>query len=604
MTTIDVRDLRYRWKQTMETRDGTRLSSDVYLPGPADSGPWPVVLMRTPYGKQALYYTDPARYLAARGYAVVVQDVRGRFDSDGEFYPFFNNERHDGFDTLAWIAEQPWCNERVGMMGGSYAGWVQWCAAAERPPNLVTFVSASAATRWMQQVPFHNGVPTLIHLPWLLSLSTKVGQDNSLIDWSQVFQHLPLKTMDERAGRELSVWREWLGRPDFDEWWQSHRLHDEDFAAVSQPVLHITSHYDGTQPGELYTWTGSMQHSPTKDLHYMIFGCWEHEGAASTFQKRNPSGFDYGPEAVIDVNAIHETWFDCWLRDEEEAQSYEEPQVRIFYTGLNRWHTDSTWPPEGDVLELFLASGGSANSAAGDGRLVSRPGPEAVDAFTYDPANPTSEFSDPTQWAQLSPVVPIEIAVLRPFVEERDDVLVYTSEPLDDDLIVAGEPWVSLRGGSDAPDTDWHVYLADVAPDGTSQALVRGEMGARYRNSLAQPELMEPDEVYTFEFELLSVAHVFRQGHRVRLVVASSNFPTYCRNQNIGSAFGESDEIRVANNRIHHGGSQPSALRLPIAGRLGSRDKSIPTIAGGRSPLQVMGLEPPFKSDFDQGEPT
>ena len=597
MTVIDVRDLRHLWKQTVTVRDGTRLSQDVYLPGPQERGPWPTVLIRTPYGKQHLYYTDPARALAAHGYAVVVQDVRGRFDSDGEFYPFFNNEGPDGFDTITWVADQPWCNGRVGMMGGSYGGWVQWCAAAEGPPNLVTFVSASAATRWMQQVPFHNGVPTLIHVPWLLSLATRVAQDTSLIDWFDVFHHLPFETMDERAGRVLPVHREWLSKPDFDDWWRSRRLQPEDYAKVTQPVLHITSHLDGTQPGELETWRQSLAHSPSRERHYMIFGCWEHESAASSFQKRVSGGLDYGPEAVIDINEIHVRWFDAWMREEGEAAAYDDPRVRIFYTGLDRWHSDTAWPPRGRTGEFFLAGSGSANSAAGDGRLESEPGDEAHDVYAYDPQHPTSEYQDLSAWHQMSPLVPVEIAVFRPHVEERDDVLVYTSKRLDADLVVAGEPRIRLFGGSDAPDTDWHAYLADVYPDGRAQVLVRGEMGARYRDSLERPELMQPDQVYKFEFELLSVAHVFRQGHSVRLVVTSSNFPTYFRNQNVAGPVGGSDVTRVANNRIHHGREHPSALVLPVVDELGPRDRTLPTIAGGRSMLQVMGLEPPFVDD-------
>jgi hypothetical protein len=601
MSTIDVRDLRHLFKLRVPMRDGITLAADVHLPGPAHTGPWPTILIRTPYSKQNLYYSDPARYLAVRGYAVVVQDVRGRFDSEGDFYPFFNNEGPDGFDTLEWVADQPWCTGRIGMMGGSYGGWVQWCAAAEGPPNLVTFVSASAATRWMQQVPFHNGVPTLIHLPWLLGLASKVGQELGMTDWEQVYHHLPLRTMDERAaGRPLPVWREWLARPDFDDWWHERRLQPEDFAAVTQPVLHITSHYDGTQPGELEVWRGSLEHSPSPE-HHMIFGCWEHEGAASSFQKRNPAGFDYGPEAVIDINAIHAEWFDSWLRDEDEAAAYVHPRIRIFFTGPNRWHSDEAWPPKGTELELFLGSDGSANASSGDGCLSREPGEDAVDTYAYDPNKPTGEFADLAPWRQMSPLLPIEASVLRPYVEERDDVLVYTSEPLDDDLAVAGEPRMELHGGSDAPDTDWHVYIADVWPDGTSQALVRGEMGARYRNSLQHAELMEPDEVYRFEFELLSLAHVFRRGHRVRLVVTSSNFPTYCRNQNVAEPFGESEEVRVANNRVHHGTTHPSCVVLPVVA-LGPRDESLPTIPGGRSALQVMGLEPPFEPNGS--EPT
>src|SRR5215472_18231896 len=169
--------LRHLWGLRVPMRDGVALAADVHLPPEPDIRALPTVVIRTPYGRQTLMYTDPAFYLAARGYAVMVQDVRGRGDSDGDFYPFFNNEGPDGFDTVEWAADQPWSSGRIGMMGGSYCAWVQWCAASESPPHLVTMVSSSAAARWMQQVPFHNGVPTLVHLPWLFALGGRVMQE-------------------------------------------------------------------------------------------------------------------------------------------------------------------------------------------------------------------------------------------------------------------------------------------------------------------------------------------------------------------------------------------------------------------------------------------
>ena len=595
MNVRDRSDLRHLFGVPVPMRDGTMLAADVHLPGPVDHGPYPTLLVRTPYGRQNFLYTDPADYFAVHGYAVVSQDVRGRFDSEGEFYPFFNNEGPDGYDTIEWIADQPWSTGRIGMFGGSYAGWVQWCAAAQRPPHLTTMVSASAAARWLQQVPFHNGVPTLAHLPWLFGLAGRMGQAAGLVDWSRVFMHLPLRTMDAEAGRELPVWREWLARPLLDDWWSSRRLSDEDFAAVTQPVLHITSSNDGTQPGALTVWDGARCNAASKDLQFMIFGAWDHFGAASPFQKRTLGGVDLGPESSLDVNALHVTWFDRWLRDDAPVDdAVSEPRARLFLTGVNAWFAADAWPPTGRELALHLASDGHANSNAGDGRLrTTADASKGYDEFVYDPNNPVLDVPTLDVYKRLDPLNPVESALRRPFVEQRDDVLVYTSDAFAEELTIAGEPRVALWGSSDVEDTEWHVWLADVAPDGESQILSRGQMGARFREGLDREVLLEPGTPSSFTFELLSLAHRVRPGHRLRLIVASSDFPTYCRHQNIGGPFGESAEVRVAKNRIHHGGVFASVLLLPVVEAELSGDAMLPRIAGGRSVIQALGLAPP-----------
>jgi putative CocE/NonD family hydrolase len=559
--------IRHLWGVKTTVRDGTVLVGDVYLPaGP--TSPCPSVVIRTPYNKQNIYYPGPAAYLAGHGYAVLVQDVRGRCDSGGEFYPFFNNEGPDGYDTIEWVAEQAWSDGRVGMMGGSYGGWVQWCAAAMRPPHLVTFVSASAATRWFQQVPYHNGVPTLAHLPWLFGLRGHANQDGTLYSrWADAFLHLPLYTTDELIGAELPVWREWLEHSRFDEFWQSRRLSPQDFAAVTQPVLHITSTYDGTQPGELFTWRGALAHSPAAERDCMVFGYWDHLGAASSVQKQTQGGVDFGSDSVIDVNDLHRRWFDRHLKQCADAEEF--PRAMVFFTGVNRWKDMASWPPAGADVSWFLHSGGNANSTAGDGLLsTERPGEEPDDSLLSDPSDPVTDVPDVEVYnLPPDPTNPREPPLVRDFVEDRGDVLVYTSRPMEDDLVVAGEPRVVLFGGSDCPDTDWHAWLADVDADGTSLTLVRGQLCARFRDSLVEEKLMEPGKIYRFEFELLSLAHVFQAGHRIRLVVGPSDFPTYARNQNTGHPIGMDAEVRVARNIVRHSAEHPSHVILPTCAK-------------------------------------
>jgi putative CocE/NonD family hydrolase len=295
----------------------------------------------------------------------------------------------------------------------------------------------------------------------------------------------------------------------------------------------------------------------------MVFGYWDHLGAASSMQKPSFGGVDFGPDSAIDVNDLHHRWFDRWLKEVEPADEF--PVARVFFTGINTWRDCESWPPPMIDMLWYLHSDGSANSKDGNGTLSgSLPKVEPPDGFCYDPMDPVIDVPDLDRYGKLDPTNPLEPPLVRDFVESRSDVLVYTSDPIEEPLRVAGEPRVVLYGGSDSPDTDWHAWITDVAPDGTSVTLVRGQIGARFRDGLAEEDLMTRGEVYRFEFELLSLAHVFRAGHRIRFVLASSDFPTYARNQNTGHPIGLDDKVRVATNFIRHEQEYPTHVVLPV----------------------------------------
>lgn len=551
------------WDVRTPMRDGVELSADIHLPPERlAGGPYPLVLVRTPYGNQHLMYTMYAKHLAENGYAVALQDVRGRHDSDGSFYPF-HQEGADGYDSVEWFAAQEWCTGKVGMMGGSYSAWVQWAAARERPPHLTTMVSTASCGRYHEELPFRNGMVSLAMYAWLHTVAGRVFQLGEAADWERILWHLPLRTMDQALGRTQPVWHDWLDHPTLDDYWREIILDGRDFASIDLPVLHITGWYDDDQPGALFMYDGMLAHSPAADRQSLLIGPWDHGG--TRMPARRLGGVDFGPAAVEDLKDTHLHWFDRWLKDEPTTPARAKP-ARFFLTGTNDWHETRSWPPaRTSTRSLYLRGEGQLSAA--------KPGREPADTFVYDPVDPVVVAADFTFFPQSSapqltypfllpgsPALPFD----RRFLERRQDVLVYTTSPLEDALVVTGTPRVELFAGSDCPDTDWVVQLSDVAPDGASIALSEGVLRARFRESLEREVFMEPGESYVFPIELLAVGHTFQAGHAIRISVTSSWFPVYDRNLNTGEPIGEGAEPRVATNLVFHDRKRPSRITLPV----------------------------------------
>src|SRR4051812_2887922 len=349
------------WGVPAPMRDGVALNTDIYLPDAGvDGGPYPGVLLRTPYSCQGEVIVTIASYLARHGYAVALQDVRGRYGSDGAWEPF-RREGPDGHDAVEWIADQPWCSGRVGTMGTSYEGWAQWALARERPPRLVTMVSTAAAGRWMEELPFDRGVPLLVVLPWLHAVSGRVVRAPWLVpDLPDVLSTRPLATMDERLGNPLPLWREWLEHPTLDDYWQALRLGAGDFRRIDLPVLHVTGWYDDDQRGALFFHAGMCEHSPRAADQHLVVGPWEHAGTRAP--ARQLGGVDFGPAALEDIGELHRRWFDHWLKGDVDG-AWSEPRARVFLGGANAWRGVDAWPPR-DAQEraLYLRSDGRANT--------------------------------------------------------------------------------------------------------------------------------------------------------------------------------------------------------------------------------------------------
>jgi putative CocE/NonD family hydrolase len=545
-------------------RDGLTLSSDIVLP--AGTGPFPAILMRTPYDNSQRNYLAFGRYFAQRGYAFVVQDVRGRGDSDGEWMPF-TNEVTDGYDTVEWIAAQPWCTGKVGMMGGSYAAHVQWMAAKMLPPHLSAMSSTASPGRWMEDgLPYRNGILSLEIFAWFylthgrsmqssIAAYEGVGDDPLGMNWAQILQQLPLSQLDERTGFYSPTWHEWLNHPDLDDYWYQ-LCPDADFAKINIPTLHITGWFDDCMISTLFNYEQMLAQSPAKDHQYVLVGPWDHHGTREP--QRKLYGEDFGDAALFDVLDVQRQFFDHYLKG---TPSYDQPKVNLFVLGENRWRSQSAWTfPKSKLTPFYLDSATSAQSLNGDGLLSqSLATASPSDSYVYDPAHATPAWIDHEQkWS------PQDLLLDQRFVQIRDDVLVYTSEPLTEPLEIAGTPVAALYISSDAPDTDFYVTLTDVYPDGRAVRIAWGALRTRYRATPRQAKLMTPGEAYELRVELAPILNVFQTGHRIRVDIRSANFPLYDRNPNTGHAIGSDTEMRAATQTIYHTPQYPSCILLPI----------------------------------------
>ncbi|MGO8950377.1 MAG: CocE/NonD family hydrolase [Ktedonobacterales bacterium] len=559
MTTPASATQRVLFDRRVPMRDGVTLSADVFLPDAStnDTGRWPVILVRTPYVKATETFQANARYFADHGYAAVWMDVRGRGDSDGEFTPY-RFEGRDGYDAIEWCAAQSWSDGGVGTLGGSYPGCIQWLAALEQPPHLRTMIVLVSPSDPFVETP--TGLPSPMHLCWRHLVSGRVNQPMQTVDWPRVYEHLPLVTMDEAAGRLSSGWRDDIAHPQLDEYWDP-QCYQHKFDRVSVPVLNISGWYDDEQIGTPLNFAGMTQHGATPEARAhqrLLMGPWGHAvNAASKLGE-----VDFGSQAIIDLRGEEARWFDRWLKPADDEAAAKEPPlaVRIFVMGSNVWRDEPEWPlPQTQWTSYYLASGGRANSRFGDGSFsLQAPVSDAPsDTYTYDPRRPTPFITEPTSSQVGGPDDYAAIA-------RRDDVLVYSTGPLAEDTEVTGPIRVELYSASSARDTDFTAMLLDVWPTGFTQRLCDGMVRARFREGMDKPSLIEPGEVYRYSIDCWNTSHVFKAGHGIALQIASAAFPKYDRNPNTGDPLGQTAETVPAHQHIYHDEAHPSAVILPI----------------------------------------
>ena len=568
-------------------RDGTRLAADVYRP--RAEGRFPAVVERTPYNREesVILRTKTPHYLAERGFVFVVQDVRGRFGSEGTWYPFIDDgwgENRDGFDTVAWVAEQPWCNGRVATAGGSYAGQTQMFLAPTRPPALACCFVREAASNLAEQWCYRGGAfEWAFNLDWsmrhgafAIRRQLDLLQKTITADLTR-FAGLPLC-----AGAHLADpfrWlRDLLAHPDDGPFWEPFNF-EQQYGRIDVPMYHMAGWFDIFLDGSLRNFSGVQGHGRSKaarDAQKLIVGPWTHGPTVhDPAFARYVGEMDFGEAAVVDFNAEHLRWYDHWLNGAATGV-LDEPRVRYFLMGANQWRTADTWPPAGTAEQRWYLHGdksGSANSL-NDGSLSRvKPGKDRPDAYRYDPANPVPTAGGNTLYSGRRTGATGEenpdFAITAGPRDQRSIeplCLTYTSAPLEADLDVVGKVTLTLFASSDCPDTDFVARLTDVQPDGRSILVVDGILRACYRKSRARPKRLRPKQVYRFAIDLWPTAWRFAAGHRLRLAVTSSCFPRFDRNLNTGANPALSGEILVATNTVYHDRDYPSHLNLPVLG--------------------------------------
>ncbi|HEX5166112.1 MAG TPA: CocE/NonD family hydrolase [Thermomicrobiales bacterium] len=554
-------------------RDGTILYADVYRP--AGPGPFPALLTRSPYDKAVTGAAPFTVRAATAGYAVVIQDVRGRFESEGEFYAFVN-ERQDGYDTLEWLASQPWCDGKIGMFGGSYVGLTQWQAALSGHPALKAIVPNVTAANYHNGWTYQGGAFELqFNLSWTLSvlaINTSLRANNgdinspafqAIMDASDnmtpEFEKLPL-TGNEVFGEFARYYDDWVNHPTYDDFWSGLDV-SRGWESITAASFSMGGWHDIFLGGTIDNFAG-MTAASGDGRHRLMIGPWNHGG----MRTGNPIGDEnFGMRstgAVIDEGGMHLRWYDRWLRDIDNGIE-NDPPVKLFVMGSNRWREAQTWPLENtDWQEWFLHSGGTANTLNGDGALSREaPGGEPADSYVYNPRNPV-----PTRGGGLccNNVFSLGGAWDQREVEQREDVLVYTSAPMEKAREVTGPIKVILYASSSATDTDFTAKLVDVGPCGYARNLTDGIIRARYRESMAEGTLITPGEVIEYEIDLWATSNLFKEGHRIRVEISSSNFPRFDRNPNTGELPGRSTEMVSALQTIHHSTEYPSRIVLPV----------------------------------------
>ena len=549
-------------------RDGVTLRADIYRPNA--KGKYPTLLQRTPYNKQG--GADFGRQAAAQGYVAIVQDVRGRYTSEGEWYPFLN-ESKDGYDTVEWAASLPYSNGKIGMWGGSYVGATQMLAAIAHPPHLTGICPVVTASNYHENWTYQGGAfEQWFNESWTSglaqdTLNRTVQQATNALKGASVLPltsyplfNLPADLSNSNLTHALAPYfLDWLAHPNFDSYWKRWSIEDH-FADIQVPVLSVAAWYDIFQGGSLRNYMGLKQHAGNEAARkgqrlLVIIG--GHAGGGRTIGE-----VDFGePAADFNETTVALRWYDYLLKGVQNE--YAGPPVKLFVMGANEWRTEESWPlARAHGTKYFLHSQGKANSLRGDGSLSeTEAASEPADEYVYDPANPAPTVGGPLCCDSMHlPAGPRD----QHAVEARDDVLIYSTGALTQDMEVTGPVSLTIYVKSSAVDTDFTAKLVDVWPNGFAQNLTEGILRARYRNSQEKPELTKPGEIYPLTIDLWSTSNVFKQGHKLRLEVSSSNFPRFDRNFNTGEASQSSSHMATATNAILHDAEHPSALLLPV----------------------------------------
>jgi putative CocE/NonD family hydrolase len=564
-------DLVIQHDTPVKMRDGVTLYADIYRP--SSSGVFPVILMRTPYDKSANWAISPVFKMVPRGYVVIIQDVRGRYTSEGEWYPF-KHEQADGFDTIEWAAALPYSNGKVGMMGASYVGATQMLAAIAQPPHLAAIAPNMTASNYHDGWTYQGGAfEQWFDQNWTSALAQNtlqrqiVENTNALVGMPTLpmanypvfnFGQLPADT--QLTAAIAPYYLDWLAHPDYDDYWKQWSI-EEHFTNLAIPMLQVGGWYDIFNAGTLRNYAGAKAHGSNdaaRTQQHLLIEIGGHAGFG-----RRIGDVDFGPHATENVYTdVILDWYDFLFKGIRNEFATDKP-VKVFVMGANEYRQEDDWPPpQAQPTKYFLHSAGRANSLRGDGSLsTAPPKSEPSDAYLYNPATPVptvggplccdAEHMEPGPRDQRS-------------VENRDDVLIYSTGPLARDLEVTGPVTATLFVKSSAVDTDFTAKLVDVAPDGFAQNLTEGILRMRYRASPEHSALMNPGQIYEIALDLWATSNVFLRGHSLRLEISSSNFPRFDRNLNTGEEIKFARTLVTATNTVLHDSQHPSVLLLPV----------------------------------------
>lgn len=531
-------------------RDGVKLYADVYRP--AKPGKYPVIVCRTPYSTERYPSAyEAAVFFAQRGYVFVFQDVRGRHESEGKWEPF-RNDIEDGYDTVEWAAAQSWSTGKIGMEGGSYLGHVQWRAAMAKPPHLAAIFPAVAATSlYHDWITLNGGWRLSFNFGWgpvrqesrimqNTGPHTMVGSPDSL-DYAKMQRHLPLNDMQKLAGRNAQFYKDWIAHPDYDSYWKKLNA-EEVMDQITVPAHTFGGWFDIFSQGTLRGYS-----LMSKKGARMVIGPWGH-GSTQKF-----GDLDFGTHGHVNQLDIELRWFDFHLKGLSNGLD-KEPPVKIYVMGRNEWVGEQEYPLARTAYKkMFLRDGGKLS--------WEEPGAtEKAAGYRYDPENPVPSLGGNNCCGTPTPAGPKD---QRP-LDERGDILRYTSDYLQEPVEVTGPVKLVLQASSDALDTDFVAKLIDVYPDGRALNMAEGIVRARYREGTDKPKLLEPGKAYEFVIDMVGTAVEFQKGHRIRIDVTSSHFPQFDRNPNTGEPFGTGTKTKVATQTVYQSKARASYVLLPV----------------------------------------
>ena len=573
-TTVSQPEFKVSKKSVMiPMRDNVNLAADLYFPEGVEK-PLPIVLIRTPYKKE-IYVLD-GEFYARRGYIAAIQDCRGRFGSEGEWEPMIN-ERKDGFDTVEWLSAQKWSTGKIGMIGASYCGLVQVQAAAEKPPHLTTIIPQVSPPDPFYNIPYEYGTFFIFGAIWWADvlekeatkdISGKIMAEINNKKYEKILRSLPVIDLDEKVlGKKSTFWHTWIKNNHDNAFWQKadflEKLKDVDI-----PVFLQSGWFDGDGIGTKLIYQ-ALKKGGNKNIK-IIIGPWGHTTQSSSRYGRH----EFGQKAAIDLQTRFLKWFDYWLKGMKN-DILKEDMAKLFVMFSNRWAGGDSYPLENtEFKSLYLSSTNSAQTSQGDGKLkASSPASgKGFDEYVYDPGDPTPypEFyfkSDEDEKKKTFSLEEVRKKVLdfhRKITQQRHDILVYETAPLDTALTIAGPVAVELYASTTGRDTDWFAALSDVDTAGAVFQIARGGIRARFRKSVKTPELPEPGRIYKYSIDLWHTGITFKKGHKIRIEIASAQFPMFSRNLNTGGNNELDTKFVKATQKIYHTEKYPSRLIIPV----------------------------------------